>query len=375
MPDPSSQPIHREQVKLLYRNLIGAIVGNLFVVVIMTWVARNALGIIHWVLLGGMVLVLLLRYLDSQRFKQAQQQRVLDAKHWERRFRLGIFLTGLLWGGIFSVLFDPRQPDVVVFVVCFYAGLISAASATSAARFPVFVVFLLSATLPLLLQLFLTGSVLYSVMGVAFVVFMVVSVVAAFTYSRIIHDSIQLRFEKLDLITRLEQEKSRAEESQRIAEQAMRAKDKFLAAASHDLRQPLHTQGLYLDAIESYVQAKGVSHLAALRKTNAALSDLFNSLLDVSRLNAGIVEAQNRHVCLHDILLPLHDEFKSHALKKGLGMKLSCENLPVFTDPVLLGRILRNLLTNAIHYTREGGITLSCHQSGTDTVQIEVADT
>jgi signal transduction histidine kinase len=276
---------------------------------------------------------------------------------------------------IFYRLFTPDSPDIALFVLCFYGGLIASASATSAARFPAFAAFVLPMTCLLMSRTLQIGETLYTIMALAFLVFILATSLVALTYSRIIRESIRLRFENMALITRLEQEKAVAEKHQHIAEQAVFAKDKFLAAASHDLRQPLHAQGLYLDAIETYVQSKGVEHLQALRRTNDALSNLFNSLLDVSRLNAGIVEVQNCHARLHGIVSPLHEEFKTHAAEKQLSLTLDCPNLTVFTDPLLLGRILRNLLANAIRYTETGGVTLACRPTGNDTVRIAVTDT
>lgn len=372
-----SPSIHLEQVKLLYRNLNVAIPGNLFVLLAIVWAAWEEREASHLLLLvGAMLIVLLLRYMDGRKFQRVQQLPDIFPADWERRFMVGIGVTGILWGVVFQIVFIPDQPAIVLFVICFYAGLISSSSATTAARFPVFVVFVLPATLPLVFRVFQAGGALYNIMGMAFLVFVTANLLVVRTYSRIIRESIRLRFENVSLIHRLEEAKTVAEKNQHIAEQAVFAKDKFLAAASHDLRQPLHAQGLYLDAMETYVQSRGVEHLQALRRTNAALSNLFNSLLDVSRLNAGIVEAQHGHCHLHDIVLPLHEEFKTRAAEKQLSLTLDCApNLVAFTDPLLLARILRNLLSNAVRYTGKGGITLACQLTSNDTLKVAVTDT
>ncbi len=377
MPEPLTHhpALHLEQVKLLYRNLKVVIPGNLFVLACIIWVAWSEAGTLQWLLWGGAMLVILLRYLDGRQFQQAQQKQAIDTDYWEKRFSITMFLAGTLWGLIFLSLFVIEKPDVALFVLCFYGGLIASASATSAPRFPAFVAYILPMTLLLMFRMLQVGELLYNVMAFAFLVFILVSSLICLTYSRIIRESICLRFENMELITRLEAEKALAEKNQQIAEQAVFAKDKFLAAASHDLRQPLHAQGLYLDAIETYVHPKGVAHLQALRRTNDALSNLFNSLLDVSRLNAGIVEVQLNHARLFDIVQPLHEEFKTHAAEKNLSLLLDCPQLTVFTDPLLLGRILRNLLANAVRYTQQGSITLTCRATANDTVRIAVQDT
>lgn len=379
VPDSLDKAVRGEKLKLLYRNLNVAIPGNLFVLVAIIWTAQHAGQESQWLWWIALLLVLFLRQLDQFAFfRMNWQEKHSDPSYWEKRFLLGVMLTGALWGVIFQGMFQLDNLEAVLLVTCFYTGLIASASGTTAARFSTFMVFMLFivlAALPMVFAAFRAGNAVYAVLGVAFFVFTLASSIIAYSNSRMIHDSIRLRFEKSNLIARLKQEKSRAEISQQEAEQAMIAKDRFLAAASHDLRQPLHAQGLYLDAIEPYVHGKGTEHLAALRKTNLALSGLFNSLLDVSRLNAGIVEANPEHVRLQGVLQLLYKEFQPHAAHKGLKIKLESENLAVFTDPVLLERILRNLLSNAIRYTRDGEIVLACRQQQNDSVSIMVSDT
>lgn len=375
VPDTYETTMQREKLSLLYRNLKVSLPGNLVVCLILSgvfWAQVTHIYIVVWIV--SFSVLLLLRYLDSRQFWR-EPDAYLQARYWEWRFITGAALTGTMWGIFFALFLMPEKPDYVLFILGIYTILVTVANITTAARMPAFLAFLLPTSIPLVGSLLLVEEMLYTMMGISFAVFVVVNIFICHIYSRNIHEAIQLRCENNKLIQHLENEKQRAEQNQALAEQAMRTKDRFLAAASHDLRQPLHSQGLYLDVIESYVQSRGVAHLVALRKTNAALVDLFDSLLDVSRLNAGIVEAVPEHVGLKNILLPLHEEFQSHAVKKGLKMKLDCENLPVFTDPVLLGRVLRNLLSNAIRYTHQGGIALTCHQAGKDNVQILIADT
>ncbi|EIJ34065.1 ATP-binding response regulator [Thiothrix nivea] len=375
MPDSPEHAIQHEKLRLLYRNLKASLPGNLVVCFILNgvfWEEVSQAYIVGWAL--SLKALLLARYLDYRQFWSGQFEK-LPTRYWEWRFTAGTALTGVMWGILFTLFLMPEKPDYVLFILGIYTILITIANITTAARMPAFLAFLLPTSLPLIVSLLWVGETLYTVMGISFLMFVAVNVFICHIYSRNIHRTIKLQIENAQLIQRLENEKYRAEKNQSVAEQAMQAKDKFLAAASHDLRQPLHTQGLYLDAIESFVHPKGVGHLGALRKTNAALSSLFDSLLDVSRLNAGIVEAAPIHVCLNRVLLRLRDEFQPHAARKGLFLKLECENLPVFTDPVLLERIVRNLLANAIRYTHAGVIALSCHQVGKDQVRVLVSDT
>lgn len=368
--------IHTEQVKRLYHNFGVIIPGNLFVglmVVVMAWGKSDRLYLGLWYLL--MLAVLSWRYYDSRQFAQRMITETPAPNQWERHFTLGSGLTGALWGVVFWLAFLPEHPQLILFVVCIYAGLMSAGGATSSARMPAFIAFALPASIPIIVSMIRAGSFTYVFMGMICFVFMLTSMVVAAMHSRTTRESIRLRFENLDLITSLGQEKERAETNQAIAEQAVVAKDKFLAAASHDLRQPLHAQSLYLDAIEPHVKTTGQTALEALRKTNEALANLFNSLLDVSRLNAGSIDIQRGHLHLHDMAQALYEEHQPRAAEKGLQLHCDCPPLTVHTDPILLERIVRNLLSNAIRYTSAGSVALTCRQQDADTVSITVSDT
>lgn len=376
MASASEQKIYIEQIKMLYQNFKIIVPGNLFVglvVLIMAWQTVDKKALLLWYL--GLIIILAIRYIDAYQFKLYISQTTSHIDQWEKRFIAGIFATGVAWGILFELCFIPTHPELIVFVVCIYAGLVSAGNATSSARLLAFILFTIPASLPLIISMLNLGNFTYGLMGFTCFIFMLTSIIIASTYNRLTTESIRLRFENIDLITNLEQEKARAEDNQYIAEQAVVAKDRFLAAASHDLRQPLHAQGLYLDAIEPYVKPQGFAPLESLRKTNQALANLFNSLLDVSRLNAGIVEVNPRHLALKELSQTLYEEHKSRALEKNLTLTMECADLIVFTDPILLERILRNLLSNAIRYTKSGSIDLTCYLKENGMISIAVSDT
>ncbi|PWC57273.1 histidine kinase [Azospirillum sp. TSH7] len=139
------------------------------------------------------------------------------------------------------------------------------------------------------------------------------------------------------------------------------ARSRFLASASHDLRQPFQAMRLFLDALTTQVEgnARATRTAGMLANAMTAGEQLLNALLDISTLDAGTVEADLQPVSLDALLQSLADEFRPQAEEKGLRLRV---HLPcrAFTrsDPILLGRIIRNLLANAIRYTQRGGILL-----------------
>jgi signal transduction histidine kinase/CheY-like chemotaxis protein len=150
------------------------------------------------------------------------------------------------------------------------------------------------------------------------------------------------------------------------AEAANRSKTSFLAAASHDLRQPIHALGLYLGTLRQRTLDAGTREVVdRMDRSLAALDSLFNALLDISRIDAGAVVPQPRVFDLAALLHRLGDDFAAEAAARGLRFVVRA---PAFahahSDPVLVERVLRNLLANAVKYTREGGVILTARMRG-----------
>lgn len=174
-------------------------------------------------------------------------------------------------------------------------------------------------------------------------------------------------------------ERKHAEEGLREAmlqaEQATNARTRFFAAASHDLRQPLHAISLYLPLLlKRMEQSESREMLGAIQNSCNAMRSMLDSLLDISRLDAGVIEPEIRAVPLLDVFDQLGMEFAPQASAKGLELRVVPVDYWVRSDPALLERILRNLLTNAIRYTHEGKILLGARRAGS-TVRVEVWDT
>jgi signal transduction histidine kinase/CheY-like chemotaxis protein len=149
------------------------------------------------------------------------------------------------------------------------------------------------------------------------------------------------------------------------AEAANRAKSSFLAAASHDLRQPLHALGLFSQALaERAHDADGRALVQRITSSVSALETLFSALLDVSKLDAGVITAHPRDFPVRPLLDRLADECMPEALERGLSLAVVCGDITVRSDPMLLERILRNLVANALRYTSAGGGVIGCRGRG-----------
>ena len=183
-----------------------------------------------------------------------------------------------------------------------------------------------------------------------------------------IDEFISLRFENLGLIEELREQKEAAEE-------ANIAKSRFLAAASHDLRQPLHALGLFVQALEETPLATRERQVIGnIRSSVDAMEELFNALLDISRLDAGVVQPLVTTIPLAVVFDRVRFEYAPIARQKRLSLTVMKTVVHVQSDPSLLARMIRNLLSNAVRYTESGGVVLGCRRRG-NTVRIEVWDT
>lgn len=174
-----------------------------------------------------------------------------------------------------------------------------------------------------------------------------------------------------ELARQLEIAKAKKDE----AERASAAKSRFLAAASHDLRQPLHALTLFATELMAGMTKSRNRRLASQIVTSAgAMGELLNALLDMSRLDIAAVEPHRQAIALEPLLEMIADAHHQTAKAKGLRIRHRPTNLWVDSDPQLLRRMIGNLVANAVRYTEQGGILIGARKRG-DRVSIEVWDT
>ncbi|HMK87906.1 MAG TPA: ATP-binding protein [Steroidobacteraceae bacterium] len=166
-----------------------------------------------------------------------------------------------------------------------------------------------------------------------------------------------------------------AELARTAADRANQGKSRFLATASHDLRQPLQTLSLLNGSLRRMSVGRDISE-ALLQQEQAigGMSRLVNALLDISKLESGAIKPEPTDFAVAMLLEELRREFSNIAASKGLQLKIDSCSLSVHSDPSLVGQILRNLLSNAIKYTREGWVRLQCLRE-TARIRIDVLDT
>jgi len=150
-------------------------------------------------------------------------------------------------------------------------------------------------------------------------------------------------------------------EELRSGRREQRAKDSFIAAASHDLRQPLHALGLFLGSLEAHIVDKeGRATLNDAIDCSTNLGSLFDSLLDLSRLDAGVVKVEHEHFRLENLVAMLQQEYQAKTSHSPIDIKVEVQDEIVKSDPILLSRIIRNLIENALIHSLADTITVKC---------------
>ncbi len=163
--------------------------------------------------------------------------------------------------------------------------------------------------------------------------------------------------------------------AKRQAELANQGKSHFLAAASHDLRQPLQTLILLQGILAGRVRAeKDRELLDRIGETIGAMSGMLNALLDINQIEAGVIATDLSRFAINDILTRMRDEFSYHAHARGLILRMVPCGVQVFSDRRLLEQMIRNLLSNALKYTRQGKVLLGCRRRAGG-ISIEIWDT
>ncbi len=185
-----------------------------------------------------------------------------------------------------------------------------------------------------------------------------------------------VRMTGLDIdITDRKRIESQLHHAKEEAERASVAKSKFLAAASHDLRQPVQSLLFFSHVLSERLAGHGAQELVGtMQQALDALKGLLDGILDLSKLDAGVVDVRRETVPLSPLLNRIGAEYAPRFAQKGLTLKVLAGDAAVDSDPTLLGRIVGNLVENALKYTAKGGVLIGCRRRG-DRVRIEVWDT
>ena len=295
---------------------------------------------------------------------------------WGRAYAGYMLIAGLIWGSGAFLFIHVEAPLSVALTLCGLYG-ISGGSVPGNAYVPA-CVYLFVGTIfaAVMARMLMIGQLPYIVLGTASVCFSLIMVMFTRVQHRSVSEGFRMRFENAELLEQLKIEKAAADEARTRAEQANLAKSQFLAAASHDLRQPLYALSLFSSSLQGLrldEEAQGV--VGKIHGNIAALESLFNALLDISKLDAGVVQPEAAAVSIQSVFARLAQYFEENARQRGLVLHFAPCGQWVLADPVMLEQILGNLISNALRYTERGRVLVGCRREGPDRMRLEVWDT
>lgn len=288
-------------------------------------------------------------------------------RDWLIAFTLTYFVIGLGWGIGSILMVTPDHFDVQLFIALAIAAILYSSLSGFGSYWP-FYALLFPSTIPLAVWSAFQPGVGHIAFAALNALWIPVIAWLAQRHAEGVQQFFNLRHENLELLEDLQIEKERAE-------QANISKSRFLASASHDLRQPVHALGMFVGALKGYPMGDRARRLLNhIEGSVSALDGLFTSLLDISRLDAGVIPVNAVSFPIAPLLGRICRDLGEEARAKGLKLALvECSEL-VDSDPLLLERILRNVISNAVKYTRKGHVLVGCRRDGA-TLKIQVWDT
>jgi signal transduction histidine kinase/CheY-like chemotaxis protein len=365
-----------EEVRSAWDYMPATLAGNLAgIVVVLVLFAAHAPAAVMLPWLAVFAGLWIARLLMTRAFRHASPATRADWQAWRLRWNAASLASGALWGltaWIFYGLAGPEERTGLIITV--YSFCIAAVPVMSTQP-RLYLGFAALCFVPMAGRIALEGDTpSLRVAGILLLIFALTTLLAR-NYRQALQRAIDLKLRSDGLAAQLRIEKQAADEARRAAEIANRAKTQFFTAASHDLRQPLHAMGLFAEALRQRTQDPEAAKLVnSINGSVDALEGLFSELLDITRIDSGGVEVHPAHFAFGDILRKLKLHFEPTAFEKGLALRLRGGARVLHADPLLVERIVRNLVSNAIRYTNDGTVLVSARRRG-PRVRVQVWDT
>lgn len=356
-----------DRFRTLFSQMLPSLLGNtlgLLIFMLVYWAHAPRERLLPW---GAVILLLSLgRLFHYWRFTAHPEASDAQILAWSRSWRLLLHSQALCWAlGIWLFYGLGGNFQLITLVVLTYCYCLAAIHVLTLVPRDLWF-FLSLVLLSLVLNIALDQQRPYHLeLAAVLSVLYLIALVMGRTYHRTLREAIELKVHSQQLAQQLAVEKGLAIEAHRRAEAASQAKTQFFAAASHDLRQPLHALGLFAEALRQRSSDPEAARLInSINESVDALEGLFGELLDITRIDTGGVDVQAKAVPVRELFARLRLQFEPLAFEKGLMLSFRGEHHVLHTDPVLIERILRNLVSNALRYTEDGGVLVSCRPRG-----------
>lgn len=297
-------------------------------------------------------------------------------RRWGRVYASYMLVAGLVWGATIFLFVRPEEPITLALTLCGLYGIAGGAVPGNAYQPSAIYAFVGAIFGAVAVKMGLVHDFDHIVLGLASFAFAGILFMFCRVQYRTLIEGFAIRFENAELLEALKVQTAEAEAARQRAEQANLAKSQFLAAASHDLRQPLYALGLFSASLQSLkLDAQADDIVTRIQANIEAMEGLFEGLLDVSKLDAGVIKPQIAAIPINGLFQRLEQYFAATAADRGLRLRFMSCGLWARADAMLLERIVGNLIANAVRYTAKGGILVGCRRLADGRVRVEVWDT
>ena len=369
-----ARQVRAEQVRSVYLQspytTIGSLAAGALLVSVM-WGEVSPRILVSWAVI--LCLHQALRILHYRSYMKAAPEDQAEEK-WARRYMFAVTTAGLIWGSAGFLMFVPASVPHQAFLSLVLYGIAMVSMSSLSAYAPAFYTLIPLTLLPFVARMLVEPGAIHFYIAAPGVIVLLVALGLGRNVNRLIAETLTKRFENLELIEELSQQTAIAEIARVQAEAANRSKTQFFAAASHDLRQPLHAMSLFVAALNEKVRdPEAASLLNNINASISALESFFDELLDISKIDAGVTRAELVHFPVAALFDRIRVNFEQDARNKGLGFSVLRTQRYAHSDPILLERILSNLVSNAVRYTNTGGVSVGCRRRG-NLLRFEVRD-
>ncbi len=366
--------VEQQRIEMLYDNTLavsGSALLMAALIAVIAWPHSRAVNLVAWV---GATLLVQAAVLGLFAAYRRANDRETAPRRWGWRLATAAAVAGVVWGAAAFVLVGPDKSLTLGLISACLAGRATLSIITHAHFPPALHAFTVPIFSLLALRYVTLGGYGNAALGVMWIAVLGYVLLFVDRQSRAVVAQIRLRYENEQLVEQLQRQNALAEQARARAEEASRSKSLFFAAANHDLRQPLHSLGLFATALRNNSAGRASQALVdQILQCTESLEQLFDNLLDISKLDAGQVEVKREVVPVDAVFDRLRRTFSGPAQDKGLRLSVRRSNAMLATDATLLFRVLSNLVSNSLRYTENGGVVVACRRRG-NMARIEVWD-
>ena len=367
-PAPADARIDAELYRSAYAaDRRGALAGIIATVFAASALQHRGASAIVWIWAGACVVLGLSRLLLLARMGTGTNHTDRRARTLRNTWLALLTASAAIWGAGPPLFLSQELATSGLLTGIWLAAAGLSAPLVAAVR-PAIYLLLLPALAPLLFALSLFGSGEAFVLATLGSVFLLLLLRLVLEQNDALRAGLAARYQNEDLV---EQLRTQVE----VAARANQEKTRFLASAVHDLRQPLHALGLFCAALDRRLE--GIPERPLIKNMMSSIEALetsFGAMLDISRLDAGIVKAEAQSFPVRDLFRRLYQQFGGDAEARDISLRFRAARRLVLSDPQLLERVIANLVQNALRYTRQGGVLVAARRRG-GSVALEVWDT